>query len=268
MTPERRTSSAVDVSAPRISRAAIAALAVFMLEGCASTGFDPAAKIAIVATNPVAGSRIEADTRLRIVAEYSLPKLESGRDQITIALKTSGAKAWEPAHFVLAKPNGRVTLEISGAEVLRGSALVHPLQMLLWLDRGDSPEHLHTLRASDVITFDSRRSPEEEQLLNAKMLPPQIGRGQLLTDVFHIDRYKPKLPPKLNVPGADYWGIYKVCVDTDGGVFKVDVLRRASPTLDPSWTALIRTWRHQPYSINGVPVPYCYPLRVEVRASP
>jgi periplasmic protein TonB len=94
-----------------------------------------------------------------------------------------------------------------------------------------------------------------------KMLAPNIGTGQLAIDPQSAE-YKVRMPAALNRPGNTIWGLFKICV-TEGGVVKnVTVIKGADPLADAEWMAKIRTWKYRPYSINGRPVPYCYPLRL------
>jgi protein TonB len=101
----------------------------------------------------------------------------------------------------------------------------------------------------------------------AKLLPPNIGKGQWAVDVFGDPRYKPTLPPALNRAGMVVWGLFKICVSAQGTVTGVSMLKPADPLVNDMWIAKMKTWLHKPYSINGRPVPYCYPVRVEVRSA-
>jgi hypothetical protein len=236
--------------------------------GCATTGPDPSAKVAIVTTFPGRGSKIEAGTKLRVVGDYALEDFSPGKDRITLVFKTAGGRTWEPQERVLDKAKGRVIFEIDGADLLKEASLVRPLQIMLAIDRRESPENVRILRASEVAVLDADQSEADQtRLRNAKLLPPQVGKGQLLTDVANDPRYKPTLPKELKSLGnVVVWGIYKVCVDNDGGVFGVSTVKSAHRLVDADWMARIRHYRHRPYSINGVPVPYCYPLRLEVHS--
>jgi protein TonB len=99
------------------------------------------------------------------------------------------------------------------------------------------------------------------------LLPPRVGAGQLISDVLHDPRYTPTLPPQLNRAGMVVWGLYKICVSIGGQVTDVKVVKPADALVDGPWIQKIKTWQYRPYSINGRPVPYCYPMRLEVRSS-
>jgi protein TonB len=101
----------------------------------------------------------------------------------------------------------------------------------------------------------------------ATLLPPRVGSGQLISDVVHDARFTPTLPPQLNRAGMVVWGLYKICVSVAGQVTDVKTIKPADALVDGPWISKIRTWQYRPYSINGRPVPYCYPMRLEVRSS-
>jgi hypothetical protein len=55
-------------------------------------------------------------------------------------------------------------------------------------------------------------------------------------------------------------------VDNEGDVYSVTILESADPLVDRDWVALMRTLKHGTYRIDGQPVPFCYPMRLEVRS--
>jgi hypothetical protein len=224
----------------------------------------PATKLAIT-TTPAPETEIDADTKLRVVGEYSVPDFKAGKDRITIVFKTAGGKTWEPAKYLLTKAQGRVTFDLQGADLLKESSLVRPFQVVLVLDRGEGAD-ARTLKASETVPFPAKRTADSPRPA-VNILPPQIGAAQLVSDMKNDARYQPKLPAVLDVPGQSYFALYKVCVDTDGAVYSVKTLKGANPAVDGDWLALVRTLRHKPYTINGGPVPYCYPLRLGVRVT-
>ncbi|HXU82028.1 MAG TPA: hypothetical protein VN914_11565 [Polyangia bacterium] len=245
-----------------------ALMALLLAAGCATTGPDPSAKVTIVTTLPEPGTTIDATTRLRVVGDYSLEDFAPGKDRITLVFKSAGGRTWEPQELLLEKAKGRVIFEVGGDQILKQPSLVRPLQILLVIDRQEAPEKVRSLRASETVVLSADPAKANQaRLEEARLLPPHIGKGQLLSDVANDPRVKPTLPMALNRAGNKVWGIYKVCVDNDGDVFDVKMLKSAHFLVDASWMALIRRFRHKPYSINGVAVPYCYPLRLEVRAA-
>jgi hypothetical protein len=109
---------------------------------------------------------------------------------------------------------------------------------------------------------------------DAVLLPPAVGAAQLISDI-QKGRYRASLPRELAGPGRVYWGLYKICVGTNGAVSKVNVIRSsalvedgqpgpAARTLDGRWTTAIRSWRYRPYVVAGVAVPFCYMTRLQL----
>jgi periplasmic protein TonB len=97
------------------------------------------------------------------------------------------------------------------------------------------------------------------------MVAPNVGTGQRISDI-NDPRYKPGLPPQLNRAGMMFWGMFKICVSAEGRVSEVKVIKGADPLLDNEWVAKIRLWQYRPYTLNGRPVPFCHPARIEVRS--
>jgi hypothetical protein len=104
---------------------------------------------------------------------------------------------------------------------------------------------------------DDRPNPER-----IVMLSPADGTARRLSDV-RQDPHRPSLPPDYY--GDVAWGLYKVCVDYDGAVFKMNTIKTAGGELDAAWSTAIRTWRFTPYAVQGQPTAFCYPLRIEMR---
>jgi hypothetical protein len=92
---------------------------------------------------------------------------------------------------------------------------------------------------------------------------PNVASGRLAIDP-QAEPYRVKLPPALSRAGMRLWVLAKLCVRTDGQVERVSLLRGADPTLDPLVIATLQTWRYQPYSVNGRPVPFCTNVRYEI----
>jgi protein TonB len=98
-----------------------------------------------------------------------------------------------------------------------------------------------------------------------KMLTPQIGKGLLLIDP-NEEQYRVKLPPALERGGVTLYAIVRVCVSAQGAVTEVRVLKGAGPAIDPQIPSVLGRWRYRPFTLNGQPTPFCYPLRYEISA--
>ena len=97
------------------------------------------------------------------------------------------------------------------------------------------------------------------------MVAPNVGTGQRMSDTTQAPD-RPTLPSEFQAPGSAYWGLYKVCISTQGETTGVEVARSTGhAALDERWIATIRQWRYQPYRVHGQAVPFCYPTRIEIR---
>ena len=52
--------------------------------------------------------------------------------------------------------------------------------------------------------------------------------------------------------------IAKICVDTQGSVRDITVVRGQSEAINAGILATLWAWQYQPYSINHRAVPFCY----------
>lgn len=96
-----------------------------------------------------------------------------------------------------------------------------------------------------------------------RMVTPQIGKGLLLIDP-NEEQYRVKLPPALQRSGTVLTAIVRVCVSAQGAVTDVKILRGAGAAIDPQIPSVLSRWRYRPFTLNGQPTPFCYPLRYEI----
>ena len=100
--------------------------------------------------------------------------------------------------------------------------------------------------------------PDPERIT---MLAPDAGSSRRQSNV-EVAPHRPRIPDGRS---GIFWGLYKVCVGYDGLVYKVRTIKTAGSDIDFIWSDAIRTWRYTPYVVDGQPVAFCHPLRVEVR---
>jgi protein TonB len=86
----------------------------------------------------------------------------------------------------------------------------------------------------------------------AKVLPPHLGQLQKLSAP------EPLFPVSLRSAGVTYHVLVRITVAPSGSVDNVAILKRAHPDLDASVLTTVRTWRHRPLLVNGMPVPFSY----------
>jgi len=108
--------------------------------------------------------------------------------------------------------------------------------------------------------------PPTQATDNAVMLAPNRGTSLRVSDL-NQPPHRPLLPPRLNRSGNVLWGMYKVCVGTDGMVSRVaTILPPPDNDVNAQWIGAMNTWRYNPHVVDGVAVPFCHPVRIEVRA--
>lgn len=105
--------------------------------------------------------------------------------------------------------------------------------------------------------------PPPPKATGPKMVSATIARGQLLINP-NEERYRVKLPPPLARSGETYVAMLKVCVSAQGTVTGVQLIKGATPAIDGQFPSVIGRWRYRPLLSDGVPTPFCYPLRYEV----
>jgi len=106
-----------------------------------------------------------------------------------------------------------------------------------------------------------------------QQLSAEAGAKLLLSDVQRAP-HKLTLPPDLARHGLVYWGLYKICVDPQGQVAEVKVLRSATgrkattpeprADLDQHWIRIVKGWRYRPHQVDGQARPFCYVANLEV----
>ena len=92
--------------------------------------------------------------------------------------------------------------------------------------------------------------------------PPRIlqaaeGNGQLAIDPSE-SRYQPVIPPPLRKPGARFVFLLKLCVEKDGSVGKVTIVRSSDPAVDPAIVEKLKLFKFRPYLDHGRPIPFCF----------
>lgn len=92
-----------------------------------------------------------------------------------------------------------------------------------------------------------------------KFLPEAAARAQRLSGA------EPAFPALLAHAGTTYVVQAKLCVDADGRVDRLTLLRRADPTLDANVTEAVHGWRYRPLMVGDKAVPFCTFVRFEFR---
>jgi eukaryotic-like serine/threonine-protein kinase len=96
-----------------------------------------------------------------------------------------------------------------------------------------------------------------------RVLPSKIGHGLLRINP-NSDAYRVRPPGALDRSGQAFKATVKICVDANGGVSNVSVLRSAGPAIDSQIPAVLSRWRYRPFLEAGRPTPFCYTLAYEI----
>jgi TonB family protein len=140
--------------------------------------------------------------------------------------------------------------------------VVHPPTEEMTTDHGDK-EGPDVPPGDEVGCKDCEGPPVKEE---TTILPPKVGVGFLAIDP-QAEEHRPHLPAGMRGAGMRVWALMKVCVDQDGKVVDVQVMKGFDASVDASFIAAMRTWRYTPYKVNGRPVPFCTPVRYEVQTN-
>lgn len=228
-----------------------------ILVSCATA----APKVALVEVTPAPGSKITADSRLRIVTGYSWLEHRIG-DRVILTGAVPGKDPARLREAGVREADGRVVFDLQALDAATGP-YAGPFELQVALQRWDRQQGRITVTASEKVTFTADMTDFEGHELH--YLSPKDGRAQITIDPTQ-EPYRPRLPPALNRDGMVVWGRFKVCVDDGARVFHVSALESADFLVDADWMRRIQTWGHRPYLVDGVAVYYCYPVRVEVRS--
>jgi hypothetical protein len=252
--------------------------------GCATTGLEPSHRLRIAASMNNAGTRVSAQSRFRYSLDYRVDGFQEGQDRVVARLRTRDGGAWTFSTLTLPSYEGGVTINVIGAELLKRDDLVRPFRLVFALERGDGQGKFQTLAKTEEVRLEvataqpavatvaqptgGQASPSGGKVdaSGYRQLPPNVGSGRLVSDILNDPRFRPTLPRELNVRGATYAGLYKICVTAAGEVSDITVIRSANDWLDDRWRTTMRRWQYRPYTVDGQPVPFCYPMRVELRS--
>jgi TonB family protein len=97
-------------------------------------------------------------------------------------------------------------------------------------------------------------------------LPPNVAKGQLAIDP-QAEQYRVKLPAALSRSGMSVSVLLKICVDRDGGITDVKVLKASDALIEPNVVSAVQTWRYTPYRVDGRPVPFCTTVHYQIHSS-
>lgn len=92
-----------------------------------------------------------------------------------------------------------------------------------------------------------------------KTLPPSVAEQQKLSTP------DPVPPAVLQRAGTVVFTMAKICVNAEGSVSEVKIVKPGEPLWDKAVTDTVRGWKFKPTVINGHPVPFCYISRFNLK---
>ena len=93
-----------------------------------------------------------------------------------------------------------------------------------------------------------------------KMLNAQTASALLAINP-NVDPYMIHLPPPLVRANVSYTALVSICVSAEGKVTSARLMRPVDPAIDPQIPVVLSRWRYHPYTIDGKPVSFCWPLK-------
>jgi TonB family protein len=91
-------------------------------------------------------------------------------------------------------------------------------------------------------------------------LSPQVGTLQKESGDM------PPFPSSLMHDKLVYRVETKICVSTNGAVYRLTIRKRSGTILDANVVDTVKKWRYRPLTVNNEPVPFCYPVTFEFRS--
>jgi len=119
--------------------------------------------------------------------------------------------------------------------------------------------------ATKAEPFEKSSSPSDE-IAGARTISGRLAKALLIIDS-NADEYRVKAPPSLARAEMKLSAVVKMCVNAQGRVADVKLLKSADPAIDAQIPAVLGKWRYKPLVTGGRAVPFCYVLQYEI-ASP
>jgi protein TonB len=107
-------------------------------------------------------------------------------------------------------------------------------------------------------------APPPPKSTGPKLLTTKAGHSLLAVNPL-VRPYKVNIPEEYVARGDEYVAQIRICVNADGSVANVKILRPSIPVIDLQIPQVIPRWRYRPYLVEGKPTPFCYPMNYRVR---
>lgn len=107
-------------------------------------------------------------------------------------------------------------------------------------------------------------APPPPKSTGPKLLTTKAGHSLLAINP-QVRPYKVNVPEEYVQRGDEYVAQIRICVNADGSVNNVKILRPSIPVIDMQIPQVIPKWKYKPYLVEGKPTPFCYPMNYRVR---
>jgi len=107
-------------------------------------------------------------------------------------------------------------------------------------------------------------APPPPKSTGPKLLTTKAGHSLLAINP-QVRPYKVNVPEEYVSRGDEYVAQIRICVNAQGAVSSVKILRPSIPVIDIQIPQVIPKWRYKPYLVDGKPSDFCYPMNYRVR---
>jgi protein TonB len=107
-------------------------------------------------------------------------------------------------------------------------------------------------------------APPPPKSTGPKLLTTKAGHSLLAINP-QVRPYKVNIPEEYVARGDEYVAQIRICVNPDGSVANVKILRPSIPVIDLQIPQVIPKWKYKPYLVEGKPTAFCYPMNYRVR---
>lgn len=106
--------------------------------------------------------------------------------------------------------------------------------------------------------------PPPPKSTGPKLLSTKAGHSLLAINPL-VRPYKVNVPEEYVERGDQYVSQIRICVNAQGAVSSVKILRPSIPVIDLQIPQVIPRWRYKPFLVDGKPTEFCYPMNYRVR---
>lgn len=107
-------------------------------------------------------------------------------------------------------------------------------------------------------------APPPPKSVGPKLLTTKAGHSLLAINP-QVRPYKVNIPEEYVARGDEYVTQIRICVNAQGNVSSVKILKPSISAIDLQIPQVIPRWKYKPYLLNGKPTDFCYPMNYRVR---